>query len=491
MIKEYMVKELQTKIKDFQRTKTDSEENLKFHVTTWVLSQLGYDTNDFDLEHPLCRRKGNDRRADIYVPINDSAGQSLFVETKKLSKDLNENDLQQLLGYMHDKHLIWGILTNGREYFLLNDMIISSKPSGDVSAVFDRVVLYVDIDKPKNIKYLKYFQKNNIFDNCSTRFYRDIAQFFAFQNYPSNSRVAYENTLYGFFDYYIGKGNYYNKVPEISHRPVEEVRQSDFVEYLLTERPAGRPSEGGLPLSKVSHISTMYKVLNDNAYISKNDFVNLRSYVKTYFENEKKEKDYNAFSEENIKVCINGLLSSNGYKKWNKIAIFIMCSYYGFNLRTIKEFFSLSWDAVDMQNETFVFHEKQYKMPPLLIRALSEIYNGFKAKKKKFKTIYVSKNGTNKLSSDTIHDVFKECYQILNYNQRNVDAFTTTIICPGVYRKLFFAGYSLEEVASYCNTSVMTLLSYISDEEIEEMGKRKMKKETGKRNNPLIRVFSV
>ncbi len=109
MIKEYMIKELQTRIKDFQRTKTDSEENLKFHVTTWVLRQLGYDTNDFDLEHPLCRRKGNDRRADIYVPINDSAGQSLFVETKKLSKDLDKDDLQQLLGYMHDKHLLLGL----------------------------------------------------------------------------------------------------------------------------------------------------------------------------------------------------------------------------------------------------------------------------------------------------------------------------------------------------------------------------------------------
>lgn len=484
-----MIKELQGRIKEFQNTKTDSEENLKFHVTTWVLTQLGYDTNDFDLEHPLCRRKGNDRRADIYIPIKGNGEQSLFVETKKLSKDLDESDLQQLLGYMHDKHLIWGILTNGREYYLLNDMIMSSKPSGDKSAVLDRVVLYVDIDSQKNIKYLKYFQKNNIFDNCSTRFYRDIAQFFAYQNYPNNSRIAYENTLYGFFDYYIGKGNYYNKVAEIIHRPIEEVRQSDFVEYLLTERPAGRPTEGGLPLAKVSHISTMYKVLNDNAYISKNDFVNLRNYVKTYFDNAKKEKDYNVLSDENITLCVQGLLSSRSSKKWNKLAIFIMCSYYGFNLRTIKEFFALTWDEIDLQNGIFVFHEKQYKMPPLLIRVLTEIRAEYVNKKLKARTIYINKFGTVKLSSDTIHDIFKECHQILNDNQREVEAFTTTIICPAVYRKLFFAGYSLEEIAVYCNTNVMALASYISDEDIEIMGKRKMKNRLIKDKHPLANNF--
>lgn len=397
--------------------------------------------------------------------------------------------MQQLLGYMHDKHLLWGILTNGREYYLLNDMIIPSKPSGDVNAVFDRVVLYVDIDRKKNIKYLRYFQKNNIFDNCSTRFYRDVAQFFAYQNYSDSSRERYENTLYGFFDYYIEKGNYYDKVPETIHRPLEEVRQRDFVDYLLTERPAGRPVEGSLPLAKVSHISTMYTVLNDNAYISKNDFVNLRNYVKTYFDDTKKERDSSVLSDENIAVCIDGLLKDNGVAKWNKIVIFTMCSYYGFNLRIIKEFFSLSWDKIDFQSEVFNFHEKQYKMPPLLIRALSELYAEYNAKKRKTKSIYINKFGGNKLSSDTVHDVFKDCYQILSNNGREVGAFTITIVCSGVYRELFFAGYSLEEIAAYCNTSVATLLSYISDEDIENIGKRKIKKEMTKEKHPFLKIF--
>ena len=485
-----MVKELKKEIEKFLMTKTNNEENLKFHVTKWVLTRLGYDEDSFDYEHPLCRRKGNDRRADIYIPITPNGDQALFVATKKLDKNLDASDLQQLLGYMHDKHLIWGILTNGREFYLLNDMIIPSKPSGDENAVFDRVVLYIDINKAKNIKYFKYLQKNNIFENCSTRFFRDIAQFFAYQCYLGDSRVAYESTLYGFFDEYIGKGHFYNSVPETIHRPLEDVRQNDFVDYLLSERPAGRPYEGAMPLSKVSHISMMYKVLNDYGYISRNDFTNLRTYIKNCFDNETKKKDYNVLSDENIKICIRGLLNNKGKAKWSKIVIFTMCAYYGFNLRTIKEFFDLSWDAIDLVNSTFVFHEKKYVMPSILVEALKEMLNEYKQKKVKAKTLYKNKTGSNKLSSDTIHDVFKECWNILNINQRNVEQFTTTIICPAVYNKMFSAGYSLEEISTYCNTSVSALLQYISEADIEKIGKRKLKKYEGKEKHPLHEVFS-
>ena len=484
-----MINELKERLEEFKETSTNNEENLKSKVISWVLSELGYEAKYFDYEHPLCRRKGNDRRADIYIPIARDSADALFVETKKLDKELNESDIQQLLGYMYDKQLRWGILTNGKEYYLLNNMIMPLKASGDMSAVFDRVVLHVDIYKPKNVKYFKYFQKNNIFDNGSTRFFRDIAQFFAYQNYEDGSRGKYENTLYGFFDEYIGKGHFYNNVPENIHRPLEDVRQSDFIEYLLSERPAGRPYEGGVPLSKVSHISVMYKVLNDNGYISRNDFANLRTYVKSYFDREAKEKDYTVLSDENIKICINGLLNNKGKNKWVKIIIFTMCTYYGFNLRTIKEFFDLSWDAIDLVNGTFAFYEKQYMMPQILIETLKEMEREYKRKKVKTKTLYINKSGSSKLSSDTISEVFKECCNILNENKRNVEQFTTTIICPAVYNRMFCAGYSLEEIAAYCNTSVSALLQYIPESEIEKMGRQKLKKNGNKRKHPLDDAF--
>lgn len=166
-----------------------------------------------------------------------------------------------------------------------------------------------------------------------------------------------------------------------------------------------------------------------------------------------------------------------------------MCAYYGFNLRTIKEFFDLSWDAIDLVNGTFVFYEKQYVMPQILIVALKEMEKEYKRRKVKIKTLYINKNGSSKLSSDTISDVFKECCNILNENNRNVEQFTTTIIGPAVYNKLFYAGYSLEEIAAYCNTSVSALLQYISESEIEKIGRQRLKKNGTKRKHPLDNAF--
>ena len=100
-----LIRNLKNRLKMIQG-KTESEENLKIHVTTWLLSELGYDMNDFDYEYKLCRR-GKDRHADIYIPVDSSA---IFVETKKYSKDLDEDDVRQLIEYLSMHSVLWGIL---------------------------------------------------------------------------------------------------------------------------------------------------------------------------------------------------------------------------------------------------------------------------------------------------------------------------------------------------------------------------------------------
>lgn len=59
--------------------------------------------------------------------------------------------------------------------------------------------------------------------------------------------------------------------------------------------------------------------------------------------------------------------------------------FIGFYVLVRYRNFDRKRDTIDMQNKIFVFHEKQYKMPPLLIRALSEIYNEYKSKKRNMK----------------------------------------------------------------------------------------------------------
>ena len=102
--------------------KTDSEENLKCHITVWMLQKLGYTLKDFDYEHRLCRGSEKNRHADIFIPIRN--GNAMFVETKKYTKDLSIDDVYQLSEYisMHNE-IAWGILTNGRQIYLINNSV--------------------------------------------------------------------------------------------------------------------------------------------------------------------------------------------------------------------------------------------------------------------------------------------------------------------------------------------------------------------------------
>lgn len=86
-----MIEELKLRLQKL-KGKTDSEENLKVHITMWLLEKLGYDRDDMDFEHSLCR-KDKVRHADIYVQLNGNNG--LFVETKKYGKDLEWGDIKQ------------------------------------------------------------------------------------------------------------------------------------------------------------------------------------------------------------------------------------------------------------------------------------------------------------------------------------------------------------------------------------------------------------
>lgn len=92
-----------------------------------------------DFEHSLCR-KDKVRHVDIYVQLNGNNG--LFVETKKYGKDLEWGDIRQLEEYMNMHQIVWGILTNGRQYYLINNSIILN---GSTNDVLGRVVLYVEI----------------------------------------------------------------------------------------------------------------------------------------------------------------------------------------------------------------------------------------------------------------------------------------------------------------------------------------------------------
>lgn len=380
MDSDLLIKKLKNRLETIQDI-ADSEENLKINVTRWFLGELGYNTSDFKYEYKLCRR-GKERHADIYIPVGDSG---IFIETKKYNKRLDEEDVQQLIEYLSMHPVKWGILTNGKQYYLINNSI---RILDTTKSVLNRIVLNVEIDingcRSKNEKYLIYFSKESIFDRKTTYFYRDIAQFFALHSLSESSKGKYINTLYNFFDFYISNGHDYITGLIDDTLALERIGEKDVIDFLKADRPFGRPWEGGVPKAKCSHIQMMFEVLYKSKYIHANNMNALRERVKREFSEEAaRQRDINnILTTENILIIIEWLEKKKAY---NKLLIFTLCAYYGFDRTSIIDFCSSSWDIIDFDKHIFSFKNRKYPMVPKMEYALEYMKQSYAKEKIKAK----------------------------------------------------------------------------------------------------------
>lgn len=490
-----LIKAVKQRLKTIHN-KTESEENLKIHVTKRILEELGYNEEDFDYEYKLCRR-GKDRHADIYIPVNDSA---LFVETKKYSKELDEDDVRQLIEYLSMHSVLWGILTNGKQYYLINNAIDIYGGEGSKD-ILNKVVLHVDIGiddtRARNEKYFHYFSKENIFDRKTTNYFKDIAQFFAWHTFKNEgSKSGYVNTLYNFVDYYAKAGHDYITGYGDDRLALEEISEKDAIEFLKADRPYGRPWEGKIPKAKCSHIRTMFDVLYKSKYIRQNKMVNLLERAKMEFAgNDARQRDINnVLTYENISTIIQWLEEKESY---NKLLIFTLCAYYGFDRTSIIDFCSSSWDVIDFDKHIFKFNDKVYPMVSKMEDALLKMKQSYAKDKIKAKWIYIKRyKGTYEPANiNVINGLFKDGIHKLEDGNTDWSAFNLQTIRSSLIINLFNAGCSLEEIYYLTGAPISSILQLdgITDVIMKKSGEKSWKSGTknGQSKHPFNDLFDL
>lgn len=472
-------------------SKADSEENLKIHVISWMLRELGYDEQNFDYEHPLCRDKNKDMHADIFISIDKNT--AMFIETKKYSKDLDENDILQLLGYMmiHQGEITWGILTNGRQIILLCNGIDVETNKGK-NEYRKRIVMNIQMNPVtrqfKNAKYIKYLTMESIFETHVTNYFRAVAQFLAKHPLSSESEEKYKNTLWRFFDYYITKGNEYKIFGDRLYAPLEDITDRDFVEFLKQIEPITRKASGKVPLAKCSHIYTMYDILEKNGHIAKNTMKNVRDRAKSEYEKAEFENKFNnILTSEDIRVILDKL-SNKPYK----IIIFTLVAYYGLSRENVSRFLSESWSIIDWKNHIFMLNGKKYPLIRIIEENLLKMQNEYRIKGiKKPSAIYVykKKDKYSAVSANSISAVFEEikhfteigsdCAKINPQNSR-----------AAVIYNMLCAGCTIEEIAYITDATLSQLIKYLPDEIVKRNGEKQWKSKSGGRyKHPFKELF--
>ena len=490
---ETILKQLKDKLQKFEGIES-SESDVSNKVVLWLLEDyLGYDREDMRWEPPA-REKKRDRRIDIMITLPEE--KKLLVETKRYEKDLDEEDQIQLLDYMTGKNVEWGILTNGREFLLISKSIDAVSYGKKYSDINDKVVLKIQIGvgirKGKNERYLKYLSKEHLFERNNTNYFRDIAYFFALHELSESSKEKYVNTLYNFFNFHVEKGKNYIEYSRGGHRALEDISESDVMDFFKADRPQGRPYTGKVPKSKCAHITTMYNVLQGANYIQNHRLDNLLERANKEFSSVETNVawDNNILTKENVGFIMEKLKEKN---KPNKILIFTLCAYYGFDRGKIVDFCSMPWSFIQFEKKRFEMDGKYYPMVKALADCLEDMKRNYKDKGVSPKSIYVTKHNGKyyPVKSDTINMLFDE--EIKTLQEKEVD---WKILNPQSTRamlihNMFKSGCNIEHIAYLTGATVSQIMRYIPNNVIEEAGKKKWEKkqDSGRSQHPYKEIF--
>ncbi|MUG72177.1 type I restriction enzyme HsdR N-terminal domain-containing protein [Paenibacillus validus] len=430
-----------------------NEENIKFRVIAdGLVNDLGYDFDSFDYEHPMYHNTG---RADIAVQVNKN--DYLYIETKRGTHKISEIDIIQLAEYMNQKSIEWGLLTNGREFLLLNNKIETL--TGDINkgtTLVDKIVFHIDIFSNRETKFFEYLSKEAIFDSRVTHYFKDVAQFRAFK-YPrgTGSWGTYKSTLYGFFTYYANK--------EKKYRDLEEIRVDEFESFLKDEKRfkenTGKSVNSQETFNnKYSHIRSMFSELKKRKKIRSHHFEEERRKLIENLPYSNTGKDENHLTYENVEIAINYLSSLE--KPTRGLIIFMMSVYAGLERSQIM---NLTWNMFDKQRRWLKIDGREIPLPNKITTLLNELEKENRENKIKgnflFYTFYKQKY--NRITESSINAVFDRLSKI-DENDQKWTYFSPQYVRNNLVVRLYLNGYSIEEIVYITGMDLVNISGILS-----------------------------
>lgn len=431
------------------------EENIKYNVVLNVaLKELGY-----DVSNPIFEQNVNTGRVDIVLKINNN---KLVIETKSGDKELNYDDISQLIRYLNSMGREWGILTNGRRYILLNANIEKS-PSEENDAYNQCIVLDFDIYSRKDKAYFKYYNKSNLFDTGVTGFYKDIAQYKVYSKCTESSWNQKKSLLFSFFDYYASTGKEYS-IKRLEYITPEDFE--DFIEYKNNNNVTKRKTTADKTLeAQYTHLSTMLITLMQNGRITSSHFSQTKRSEAVKTNGIAKKPQDNYLNKENVEKVVTFLLNDeNGYRNF---VAFSLCAICGFEKSGINK---LLWSDIKLEKGIILHQTRAIIIPKLILECLKSMKADLKIDRRKKKVeeyVFINKYGqpfNNAKSKGTLNNVFKKLRRI--DDDEVWKWFTPESVRMWSIQKYWDYGYSVDEILYYTNMDFNKISKLLNIEDV-------------------------
>lgn len=431
------------------------EEHVRVHIIlNTFLPLMGYETENCKLEEKI--GKGF---CDIFVPIRDKT--ALLIEVKNGEHILTNNDIGQVKKYATDLGQKYAILTNGKEYVLLN-FKIDSEPVNIGDTLKSNIVFWFNIfkDKGKDITDLRYFDYldfEKLFKLETTDFFSDIAQYKVWkfkEGLSEKSWISYQSTLYNYYDFIAKKYNKYQKVYGI-------MSEDDFEEFIRTRKRNGTQSSIKTVGNNHTHIFDMLSLMKKKGKISHFNFEeNRNKSLESFLETENKKIPVRLKGED-----ISDAIDMYSCKKnsTRNIIVYLMCATLGMER---SEVLNVKWEDFDKDFKFINTHGRKIELHNMLKRYL-QLFQKEQGRKKGYIFIALYNGKYKQINESTINDMFSEFGKVNEYGE----VYSPKYLKGCLVISMFYDGYSLEDIIYVTGINIKNLGKYITTDMIIERKK--------------------
>lgn len=434
------------------------EEHVRFHIIlNTFLPIMNYETDNCRLEEKI--GKGF---CDILVPIKGK--KTLLIEVKNGEHVLTNTDIEQVKRYATSRGQEYAILTNGKEYILLN-FNISSQPVASGDVLKSNIVFWFDIFKDKgkeltDLQYFNYLSYENLYDMETTNFFADIAQYkiWKFEDGLSElSWVAYQSTLYNYYDFIAEK---YKKYQGIYGRMSED----DFEEFIYTRKRNGTKSSIKTVANNHTHIFDMLSLMKKRGKISHFNFEENRTKsLESFLETENKKIPVRLKGNDISKAVE---MYSSKKNSARNIVVYLLCVTLGMER---SEILNMKWENFDSDFKHINLYGRKIELNNMLKRYL-QLFQKEQGRKKGYLFVALYNGKYKKVTESTINDVFNEFKKVEEYG----DVYSPKFLKNCLILSMFYDGYSIEDIIYVTNIDMKNLAKYITTEMIVERRKGTM-----------------
>lgn len=450
-----IIKEIRS---EFNRIKNNRQEaNLQYHVVSETFLKLsGYDVKEYEIGKSIV--KGF---IDIYVPTIGNDG--IVIEVKNGYEPLMIKDITQAQRYIAHTQKRFAILTNGKEYVLLDFYIHSDYREED--ALESYIVFWFNVFEAKGkglteLKYFKYLNFENLCKKKSTYFFCDIARYRELkmgQGMKETSWTAYRCTLFQFFDFYAQNKPYKYEHEREGKACYENLSIEDFREFIKERKRNKEKSSIKTIENNFSHIYDMLHEFKkasriNNIILSESRMQNLFAYEET-----ERKKKIDIIRVEDIQMVLKFMPKNRNANR--NIVAFLLTISLGLERSQLME---LKWTDFDKNLKHIVIDGRKIEICKLLQKYLSLLFEESKAKKIKLPYVLVTyyKKKYKKMSEWGINGIFDELANITD--DEKWKNYSPKYLRNCLIMSLFEAKYPLEDIIYITGIDIKNISNYIT-----------------------------